>query len=82
MHIHCVHSFIHSFFFLGIFAAAHGMKLEWVVVKGVSDYHDAGSSSSTNESWKSFACVMAASVVSNILSDPFVFQQWLHYGGM
>ena len=56
------------------------MKLEWVVVKGVSDF--AVSSSSTHESWKVFASVMAASVVSNMLSDPYIFEQWPHYGGM
>ncbi|XP_078368627.1 uncharacterized protein LOC144652487 isoform X2 [Oculina patagonica] len=60
----------------GIFAAAHDMKSEWVVVKGVSHFAD----SSTCQSWESFACVMAASVVSNILCDPFVFEQWPHYG--
>ncbi|KAL9978654.1 hypothetical protein ACROYT_G016197 [Oculina patagonica] len=60
----------------GIFAAAHDMKSEWVVVKGVSHFTD----SSTCQSWESFACVMAASVVSNILCDPFVFEHWPHYG--
>ncbi|KAL9978645.1 hypothetical protein ACROYT_G016187 [Oculina patagonica] len=60
----------------GIFAAAHDMKSEWVVVKGVSHFAD----SSTRQSWESFACVMAASVVSNILCDPFVFEHWPHYG--
>ncbi|KAL9978643.1 hypothetical protein ACROYT_G016184 [Oculina patagonica] len=60
----------------GIFAAAHDMKSEWVVVKGVSNFAD----SSTCQSWETFACVMAASVVSNILCDPFVFEHWPHYG--
>ncbi|XP_078368871.1 uncharacterized protein LOC144652677 [Oculina patagonica] len=60
----------------GIFAAAHDMKSEWVVVKGVSHFAD----SSTCQSWETFACVMAASVVSNILCDPFVFEHWPHYG--
>ncbi len=54
------------------------MKSEWVVVKGVSHFAD----SSTCQSWETFACVMAASVVSNILCDPFVFEHWPHYGGM
>ena len=69
-----------SFFILslGIFAAAHDMKSEWVVVKGVSHFED----SSTHESWKTFACVMAASLVSNILCDSCVFEQWPHYEGM
>ncbi len=69
-----------SFFVLsvGIFVAAHDMKSEWVVVKGVS--HFAGDS--RRQLWETFACVMAASVVSNILCDPYVFEQWSHYGGM
>ena len=80
---HTYIGYIHSFFvfvFLGIFTAAHDMTFEWVVVKGVSDF--AISSSSTHESWKSFASVMAASVVSNMLCDSFAFQQWRHFGGM
>ena len=28
-----------------------------------------------------YACVMAASVVSNMLSNSFVFGDWPHYGG-
>ncbi|PFX11980.1 Baculoviral IAP repeat-containing protein 1g [Stylophora pistillata] len=44
----------------GLFAAAHDTKTEWVVVKGVCDFvHGSGS---TNDSWKTFACAMAASV--------------------
>jgi len=58
--------------------AAHDLKSEWVVVKGVSRFAD----SSANNLWETFASVMAASLVSNILSDPFVFEQWPHYGGM
>ena len=54
--------------------------MEWVVVKGVCDFADGRGS--TNESWKTFACVMAASVVSNMLNNPFVFEDWPHYGGM
>ena len=65
-------------FLLGIFTAAHDLKSEWVVVKGVSHFADG----SANKPWEIFACVMAASLVSNILSDPFVFEQWPHHGGM
>ena len=54
------------------------MKSEWVVIKGVSHFAD----SSAHESWKTFACVMAASLVSHILCDPFVFESWPHYVGM
>jgi len=63
---------------VGIFTAAHDLKSEWVVVKGVSRFAD----SSANKLWETFASVMAASLVSNILSDPFVFEQWPHHGGM
>ena len=65
-------------FRLGIFTAAHDLKSEWVVVKGVSRFAD----NSANKLWETFACVMAASLVSNILTDPFVFEQWPHHGGM
>ncbi len=64
-------------FFSGVFAAAHDLKTEWVVVKGIKDYAD-GSQPSSDE-WRRFASVMAASVVANILSDPVVFEEWSHY---
>ena len=63
----------------GVFAAAHDLKTEWVVVKGIKDYAD-GSQVSRDE-WAAFASVMAASVVANILSDPVVFQEWPNYQG-
>ena len=56
------------------------MKMEWLVIKGVCAFvHGVAS---TNDSWKTFACVMAASVVSNILRNSFVFRDWPHYGGV
>ena len=55
------------------------MKMEWLVVKGVCGF--VHSVAPTNNSWKTFACVMAASVVSNMLSNSFVFGDWPHYGG-
>ena len=70
----------HFLFNVGIFASAHDMRLEWVIVKGVSSFADI--SGSTNEAWKNFACIMAASVVSKMLSDPVVFKEWRHFGGM
>ena len=48
-----------------------------MVVKGIKDYADG--SQSLNEQTGTFACVMAASVVANILSDPVVFEEWPHY---
>ena len=77
-HITCTYTFFVCSFLLGMFSAAHDLKSEWVVVKGVSRFAD----SSANKLWETFASVMAASLVSNILSDPFVFEQWPHYGGM
>ena len=74
--------FVGFFFFhfstSGLFAAAHDLKIEWLVVKGVCGFvHGAATS---NDSWKTFASVMAASVVSNMLSNSFVFRDWPHYG--
>ncbi|XP_078380833.1 uncharacterized protein LOC144663685 [Oculina patagonica] len=61
----------------GLFAASHDLKTEWVVVKGIKDYADG--SQSSNDQTGAFACVMAASVVAHILSDPVVFEEWPHY---
>ena len=71
------------FFFFplsGLFAAAHDMNIEWGIVKGISHFYD--DSNTSDESWKSFASIMAASVVSNMLNDPVVFKEWPHYEGM
>ena len=64
-------------YFSGVFAAAHDLKTEWVVVKGIKDYADGSQSSSVE--WGTFASVMAASVVANILSDAVIFEDWPHY---
>lgn len=64
----------------GVFAAAHDLKMEWVVIKGISDYAD-GSKSKT-EAWQPFASVMAASVVANILKVPGILKDWQHYKGV
>ena len=65
---------------VGLFAAAHEVNIEWVIVKGISHFSD--DSNTPNESWKSFASIMAASLVSNMLSDPVVFKEWPHYEGI
>ena len=54
--------------------------MEWVVIKGISDYAD-GSKSET-KAWRPFASVMAASVVENILKVPGLLKDWLHYKGV
>ncbi|XP_068727689.1 death domain-containing ATP nucleosidase-like [Montipora capricornis] len=64
----------------GVFAAANDLKMEWVVIKGISDYAD-GSKSKT-QAWRPFASVMAASVVANILKVPGLLKDWQHYKGV
>ena len=68
---------VYLFCFSGVYAAAHDFKTEWVVVKGIKDFADEMQSSS--KKWKEIACVMAASVVANILNDPVIFQDWPHF---
>ena len=68
-----------SLIVLGVFVAAHDMKIEWVIVKGVC--HFINDPDPPDELWKSFACTMAASLVSNMLNDPLVFKDWTHYVG-
>ena len=66
-----------SVFFSGVYAAAHDCKTEWVVVKGIKDFSD--ETQSPIKKWNEIACVMAASVVANILNDPVIFQDWPHF---
>ena len=61
----------------GLFLAAHDLKIEWIVIKGVSNFADGRES----ESWRQFASVMAASLTAHILSNPIVFENWPHYKG-
>ena len=63
----------------GIFTAAFDNQIEWLIVKGISDYADGAEG--TAESWSNFASVMAASVAAHIIGDPCVFRSWPHYGG-
>ena len=60
-----------------MFSAAHDLKMEWVIIKGISDYADG--TASLTEHWKPFASVMAASVVNNMLRVPVIFDEWPHY---
>ena len=68
-----------SLLVVGVFVAAHDMKIEWVIVKGVS--HFINDPDQPDELWKSFACTMAASLVFNMLNDPVVFKDWPHFDG-
>ena len=64
----------------GVFTAAFDSQLEWLIVKGIADFADG--EQATAERWKACASVMAASLVSHILSDPSVFRSWPHYSGI
>lgn len=44
----------------GLFAAAHDLNIEWIVIKGVSNPAD-GKKSETDD-WRPFASIMAASL--------------------
>ena len=50
-----------------------------MIVKGIS--HFADSNNPAEKSWESHACIMAASLVSYMLKDSFVFEEWPHYEG-
>ena len=65
--------------FLGVYAAAFDLEIEWVVIKGISDYAD-GTKKSTGD-WQPFASAMAASVVNNILKHPGILRDWTQPGG-
>ena len=64
-------------FNLGLFAAAYDLRIEWAVIKGVSDFAD-GSKRAT-EDWQSFSSTMAASLVYNMFKSPDVTRYWPHY---
>ena len=49
--------------------------MEWVVIKGVSDFADGRKC----DLWESFASVMAASLTAHVLSDPTAFEDWNRY---
>ena len=61
----------------GVYRAAHDLGVEWIIIKGVSDFAD-GTTSETN-SWRPFASLMAASLVAHILKNPIIFENWGHY---
>ena len=62
----------------GVFTAAFDSQLEWLIVKGIADFADG--EQATAESWEACASMMAASLVSHILSDASVFRT--HYSGI
>lgn len=62
----------------GLYAAAHDLDIEWIIVKGVSNYAD--ERDLKKDSWQRFASVMAANLTAEILNDAEVFRSWPHYG--
>ena len=65
--------------FSGLYEVLHALDIEWIMIKGVSEYADGSSVSS--DSWRRFASAMAASFTVNMLSEPIVIQTWPHYTG-
>ena len=65
-------------FVSGVFSAARDLKMEWVVVRGISGYADG---TEVNENWQTFASVTAASFVVSILNQCSDFEDWQHYKG-
>ena len=72
--------FLIVFHIPGVFTAAFDSQLEWLIVKGIADFADG--EQATAGSWEACASVMAASLVSHILSDPGVFRTWPHHSGI
>ena len=58
--------------FSGISTAANDLGTEWLIVKGIEGFKN--DSQSSNNKWKEFASLMAASLVDNFLNDPYIFQ--------
>ena len=65
----------------GLFTAAFDDQVEWLIVKGISNFADGDES--TTDDWNPFASVMAASVVAKLLNESVVFKRWPrpHYQG-
>ncbi|XP_015766636.1 PREDICTED: 5'-methylthioadenosine/S-adenosylhomocysteine nucleosidase-like isoform X14 [Acropora digitifera] len=57
----------------GLCATADALCIEWVVIKGVSDY--AGDNKSDSDPWRLFCSLMAVSLVAHALSAFDVFQE-------
>ena len=64
--------------FAGLYKAARDLDIEWMVIKGVSDFADG--EKAKGDVWRPFSSVMAASLTAHILRDATVFKDWKHYG--
>ena len=60
-----------------MYAAAHDLDIEWIVIKGISGFADG---TKVKDSWRRFASLMAASLTAHILGDTIAFQDLPHYG--
>ena len=65
------------YFLPGVYAAAYDREVEWVVIKGISDYAD-GTKNETKK-WQNFGSAMASSVVHHMLKQPDVLNGFTHY---
>ena len=63
--------------FSDVYTALSDLNIEWIAIKGISDFADGRNVESS--SWRSFASLMAASLTAHILSNAIVFQHWPHY---
>ena len=63
--------------FAGLYKAAHKLGIEWIVIKGVSDFADG--KKAEGDPWRPFSSLMAASLTAHILSNAITFQDWPHY---
>ena len=70
---------IYSTLFLDLGATDDDLGIEWAIIKGVSDYAGDIKPESDCDSWRSFASLMAVSVVAHVLSDVNLFWSWPHY---
>ena len=61
----------------GLYKAAHDLGIEWIVIKGVSDFADG--KKAEGDKWRPFSSVMAASLTAHILRDAIRFEDWKHY---
>ena len=76
-----IYCFIHKsllFYVSDVVSLACKLKMEWVIVKGISGYADGTES---KESWQAFGSATAASLAFHVLQDSAVFQDWPHYKG-
>ena len=76
-----IYCFIHKSLLLyvsEVVSLAYELKMEWVIVKGISGYADGTES---KESWQEIGSVTAASLAVHVLKDSEVFKDWPHYKG-